>query len=81
MAARCRYGDCQHETEPGCAVRLALEAGSLHPDRVESYRRLQREVAFEMRKSDKAAAADEKRRWKRITQAQRARYRLRERGD
>jgi ribosome biogenesis GTPase len=80
-AARCRYGDCQHETEPGCAVRLAIEAGSLHPDRVESYRRLQREAAFEMRKRDKAAAADEKRRWKRITQAQRSRYRLRERGD
>jgi ribosome biogenesis GTPase / thiamine phosphate phosphatase len=42
LAADCRFQDCQHLREPDCAVRAALEAGSLHPRRYESYRRLRR---------------------------------------
>ena len=41
---RCRFSDCRHETEPGCAIRAALETGELDPDRWASYRRLQREA-------------------------------------
>ncbi|MEV6810967.1 ribosome small subunit-dependent GTPase A [Micromonospora sp. NPDC051296] len=47
LAAGCRYGDCGHEAEPGCAVREALESGALTARRWESWRRLQREIAHE----------------------------------
>ncbi|PZG21700.1 ribosome small subunit-dependent GTPase A [Micromonospora craterilacus] len=50
LAAGCRYGDCGHETEPGCAVREALESGALTARRWESWRRLQGEVAHETRR-------------------------------
>lgn len=40
LAARCHYGDCLHEGEPGCAVRAAAEAGSLAPGRLEAYQGL-----------------------------------------
>jgi ribosome biogenesis GTPase / thiamine phosphate phosphatase len=45
LAARCRFTDCRHETEPGCAVREAIERGDLDPARLESYRALQAELA------------------------------------
>jgi ribosome biogenesis GTPase / thiamine phosphate phosphatase len=40
LAARCRFRDCRHETEPGCAVRAALEHGDLEARRLDSYRKL-----------------------------------------
>jgi ribosome biogenesis GTPase len=79
LAAGCRYADCAHETEPGCAVRAAVESGALDADRLEHYRHLLREAAFEERKRDKAAAASHKRRWKQAAQAAKALYRDRER--
>ena len=45
LALACRFTDCRHETEPGCAVRAALESGELSRKRWESYRNLEREVA------------------------------------
>jgi ribosome biogenesis GTPase / thiamine phosphate phosphatase len=45
LAARCRFRDCRHEAEPGCAVRAAIEAGSLDPRRLSSYRKLVEEEA------------------------------------
>ncbi|MBV8143401.1 MAG: ribosome small subunit-dependent GTPase A [Gammaproteobacteria bacterium] len=42
LAAACRFADCRHLREPGCAVRAAAEAGSWNPRRYESYRRLRR---------------------------------------
>ena len=42
-AARCRFGDCAHEGEPGCAVREAIAAGELDPKRLEAMRKLERE--------------------------------------
>jgi ribosome biogenesis GTPase len=80
LAAACRFADCEHASEPGCAVRDALESGRLDADRLESYRRLGREAAFEERKRNKAAASEEKRRWKQIHMAQRILYRNRDRG-
>jgi ribosome biogenesis GTPase len=47
LAEQCRYGDCSHMAEPGCAVRRAVESGDLPADRLESYRKLQREVGYE----------------------------------
>jgi ribosome biogenesis GTPase len=80
LAASCRFADCAHESEPGCTVLAAVEEGRLSPDRLENYRRLIRESAFEERKRDKAAAANVKRRWKQIHRAARAMYRDRDRG-
>jgi ribosome biogenesis GTPase len=40
LAAECRFTDCSHESEPGCAVRTAIEAGTLDPDRLRRYRKL-----------------------------------------
>jgi ribosome biogenesis GTPase len=45
LASQCRFGDCSHEREPGCAVLEALAAGTLPEERWESYRNLQRELA------------------------------------
>lgn len=45
LAARCRFSNCTHRSEPGCAVRLALEDGSLSESRLESYRKLRAERA------------------------------------
>jgi ribosome biogenesis GTPase len=52
LAAECRFNDCSHETEPGCAVRAAIAGGTLPADRFHSYRKLQRELrALEIRQS------------------------------
>lgn len=40
LASRCRFTDCRHEREPGCAVRQAIEAGELEPGRLQNYRKL-----------------------------------------
>lgn len=45
LAQRCRFKDCEHESEPGCAVTTAVEAGKIEPRRVENYRKLVREDA------------------------------------
>jgi len=61
LAVGCRFGDCAHETEPGCAVREAVDAGRLDPARFESYRKLVAEVRSVERRSDPAARAERKR--------------------
>ena len=44
LAADCRFNDCAHEREPGCAVQAAIDEGRLPRERLESYRALQREL-------------------------------------
>jgi ribosome biogenesis GTPase len=44
LASRCRFRDCRHDTEPGCAVKEAVESGALDADRFEHYRKLEREA-------------------------------------
>jgi ribosome biogenesis GTPase len=75
LARECRFADCAHVEEPGCAVLGAVAAGTLDAERLEHYRRLLREAAFEARKRDASAASEEKRRWKQIHKAQRVLYR------
>lgn len=61
LAARCRFPDCRHENEPGCAVRAGAENGSLDARRLESYLKLRREVRFmELKKDAKARRQREK---------------------
>jgi ribosome biogenesis GTPase / thiamine phosphate phosphatase len=52
VAAQCRFSDCTHESEPGCALRAALEHGELDAERWESRRKLEREQEFLLRKMD-----------------------------
>jgi ribosome biogenesis GTPase / thiamine phosphate phosphatase len=79
LAAHCRFGDCQHEGEPGCAVLAALSAGTLDAARLENWRKLLREQAFLRRKVDPEARADQKEQWKRMHRAVRNMYQQRER--
>ncbi len=64
LAAECRFADCEHESEPGCAVVGAIKSGDLDPARVDAWRKLKAELAFQARKTDIAAQLDEKRRVK-----------------
>ncbi|MET8149468.1 ribosome small subunit-dependent GTPase A [Actinoplanes sp. NPDC049668] len=62
LAARCRFGDCRHDAEPGCAIVAALADGTLLPRRLESWRKLQREVAVESgRRAVRLAGAAQRR--------------------
>ena len=66
LAERCRFRDCRHDGEPGCAVREAVTAGLLDDDRVAGHRKLERELAYEARRIDPRAQAEERRRWRTI---------------
>lgn len=46
IATRCKFGDCSHGTEPGCAIREAVKNGTLSEKRFESYQKLQREISY-----------------------------------
>jgi ribosome biogenesis GTPase / thiamine phosphate phosphatase len=66
LATACRFTDCSHGSEPGCAVSQALQDGYLDQGRYESYIKLQREIAYLKRKEDPRAQRAEKDRWKKI---------------
>ena len=61
LAAECRFDDCRHRTEPGCAVLEALEDGRLPAERFTAWEKLQRELAWAERRSDPVAAATRRR--------------------
>lgn len=73
LSCACRFADCTHATEPGCAVVSSVEAGDLGQDRVDSWRKLQRELAFQARRTDARLRAEESRKWRAVAKAQRAR--------
>ncbi|GAA3788101.1 ribosome small subunit-dependent GTPase A [Streptomyces chiangmaiensis] len=65
LAAECRFHDCAHDAEPGCAVRGAVESGELSERRLESYRKLLRENQWIVAKTDARVRAELRREWKR----------------
>jgi ribosome biogenesis GTPase len=75
LAAECRFNDCRHASEPGCAIKAAIADGALEPSRFASYRKLQRELRAIAARSDARLRAEERRRWKQITVANRVRER------
>ncbi|WP_238419600.1 ribosome small subunit-dependent GTPase A [Gordonia sp. 'Campus'] len=75
LAARCRFTDCAHAGEPGCAVVAAIESGALPRRRLDSYHRLQRENEYAASRSDARLRAERERRRKQISRMQRAMYR------
>jgi ribosome biogenesis GTPase len=75
LALLCRFADCAHFTEPGCAVKSALADGSLDATRFRSYRKLQRELRAAAAKTDARIRIEERKKWKQITIASKARIR------
>jgi ribosome biogenesis GTPase len=64
LAQGCRFRDCRHEGEPGCAVHEALNTGTLDPERLGSFQKLRAEAAYETRKTDPRARAAAVSEWK-----------------
>ena len=75
LAAQCRFADCEHRTEPDCAVLAALETGELSERRWESYVKLGREARWMAMRHDARLRAEERAKWKRITKDVRNRTR------
>jgi ribosome biogenesis GTPase / thiamine phosphate phosphatase len=69
IAANCRFKDCSHDREPGCAVKKAIEEGVMSAERFESYRKLQRELQFIENKQNQLARLNEKKKRKTVAKA------------
>lgn len=74
LAEHCRFADCGHDSEPGCAVTQAIDDGVLSQRRLDSYRKLLRENDYQSARSDARVRAERAARWKTIHQQQRAAY-------
>lgn len=72
LAENCRFRDCKHEKEPGCAIRDAIFTGTLKDDRYKSYVKLMRELAHIERKNDAVARKAEVGKWKQLSKTQRS---------
>jgi ribosome biogenesis GTPase len=66
LARNCRFADCAHENEPGCAVQSALTDGSLDPGRFANYMKMRKELTYLELKQDVGVAQAERQRWKKI---------------
>ncbi|MBT2507715.1 ribosome small subunit-dependent GTPase A [Streptomyces sp. ISL-98] len=75
LAAQCRFHDCAHEAEPGCAVLAAVDEGELPERRLASWRKLQREAVWIASRSDARLRAEKNREWKIIYKSMRGRNR------
>ena len=62
----CRFRDCTHADEPGCAIREAVGSGVISMQRWDSYQKLQKELSYEERRRDLGAALAEKSKWRQI---------------
>ena len=69
LAEACRFGNCRHNGEPGCAIAVALGDGTLSPDRYAGWQKLERESAHHVRRVDSQARAEDRRKWKAIGKA------------
>jgi ribosome biogenesis GTPase len=72
LATGCRFTDCGHRSEPDCAVLAAVATGELSPRRLDSWRRLHRELAWEQRRRDARLASEARVEWRRREQVARA---------
>jgi len=75
LALECRFRDCAHLTEPGCAVLAAVDEGQLELDRLRSWRKFQRELESIAARTDSRLHRARKKRWKEIAQVARERSR------
>lgn len=75
IAEECYFRDCAHRSEPGCAVRKAIDRGELSERRLNSYRKLVRENEWQASRTDKRLQAERNRSWRTIGKQQREYYR------
>ena len=75
LAENCKFRNCAHGGEPGCAVEAAILDGQLMPERLENHRKLLAELRFQQRKADPELARQEKERWKKIHKVMRHKHR------
>jgi ribosome biogenesis GTPase / thiamine phosphate phosphatase len=75
LAGHCRFNDCTHTAEPGCAVLEAVNDGALPVRRLESWRKLRRELDWMAARSDARLRAERAKVWKRRSKEQRRRHR------
>jgi ribosome biogenesis GTPase / thiamine phosphate phosphatase len=80
LAADCRFSDCGHEREPGCAVQAAVATGDLAAERLSGWRRLAREERHRALEMDAVARRAEERRWAQLTRSGATRARLKRSG-
>ncbi|KYG62394.1 hypothetical protein AZI86_16290 [Bdellovibrio bacteriovorus] len=73
LIGQCRFSDCQHHGEPGCAIQRGLDEGLISPDRWASYLKLAAEIRHALRKQDRSLYAEDRKLWKKLTLAGRAR--------
>lgn len=66
LSQHCRYSDCAHAEEPGCAVTSAVTTGELPKERLESFRNLQKEIRFLQLRQDESAQRVQKQKWRAI---------------
>ncbi|OLC68611.1 MAG: ribosome small subunit-dependent GTPase A [Actinobacteria bacterium 13_1_40CM_2_65_8] len=76
IAQGCRFNDCEHRSEPGCAINAAIARGELDGARLENYRKLQRELRAVAARSDARLRTEERRKWKQIAVDNKVRERL-----
>jgi ribosome biogenesis GTPase / thiamine phosphate phosphatase len=76
LIAQCRFADCQHRTEPGCAIKASLADGSLPAERWESYQKLQRELARLERKLDPKLRSEQRKKWAAMAKSHRRRRKI-----
>jgi ribosome biogenesis GTPase len=76
LASGCRFRDCHHSREPGCAIQRAIEDGTLDPAWASSYRKLRRELAHQAGRQDETLPIEAKRRRKQLSRAIRRRRKL-----
>ena len=69
LAASCRFSDCQHRSEPGCAVRAAIDAGTIDRARYDAWRKLEREAERAAIATDALARRAERKRWTAISKS------------
>lgn len=80
LAGQCRFSDCTHAREPGCAVRAAIASGDLPEERLRAYEKLRAELAYEHRREDPRAAKENRKLWASRHKAARAWMKEKRRG-
>jgi ribosome biogenesis GTPase len=67
LVSQCKFSDCKHKSEPGCAVRRAIKRGELDEERYKSYLKMGREIKYFETRKDNLASIQERKRWKKIS--------------
>jgi ribosome biogenesis GTPase len=81
LAAQCFFSDCQHKSEPRCAVQAAVQEGALAAERLDNYDKLQKELHHLARRQDDLARRQEQKKWKKLTKLAEQRARAKRSGN